>query len=201
MRYSYDALKVLQRVWAASGGQCGKHLRAAMPALLGNLEAHGHLAAGENRYSEAVRAELLAMSAATIDRYLAPAKARDPLRGKAATKPGSMLRNSITIRKASDEAEAEPGFLELDTVAHCGPTLKGEFARTLNMTDIVTGWVFTICIRNNARVHMLAALDQAWKAIPFPIQGLDCDYPAVFPMPWFGVFGLVGVGVGLVFAA
>ena len=36
-RYSYDALKVLQRVWAASGGQCGKipqgvHAAAARPA-------------------------------------------------------------------------------------------------------------------------------------------------------------------------
>jgi hypothetical protein len=180
MRYSYDALKVLQRVWAASGGQCGKHLRAAMPVLVANLEAHQHLVVGKNRYSEPVRVELLAMSAATIDRYLAPAKARDPLRGKTTTRPGAMLRQSITIRKACDEAAAEPGFFEIDTVAHCGPTLKGEFARTLNMTCLVTGWVFTIAIRNNARVHMLAALDAAWKAIPFPIQGLDCDNGSEF---------------------
>jgi IS30 family transposase len=179
-RYSYDALKVLQRVWAASGGMCGKHLAAAMLTLLANLEAHGHLVAGQDRYSQQVRAELTTMSAATIDRYLAPVKARDPLRGKAATRPGAMLRNSITIRKASDEAEAEPGFFEIDTVAHCGPTLKGEFARTVNMTDLVTGWVFTITIRNNARVHMLVALDAAWKTIPYPIQGLDCDNGSEF---------------------
>ena len=28
-RYSYDTLKVLQKVWAVSGGHCGKHLAAA----------------------------------------------------------------------------------------------------------------------------------------------------------------------------
>jgi hypothetical protein len=81
-----------------------------MPVLLGNLESHGHLAPGKGRYSPTVRAELLAVSPATIDRYLKAAKARDPLRGKTATRPGSMLPGSITIRKASDEAAAEPGF-------------------------------------------------------------------------------------------
>ncbi|MDR2253924.1 MAG: ATP-binding cassette domain-containing protein [Bifidobacteriaceae bacterium] len=96
--YSYASLKVLQKVWAVSGGQCGKHLAAAMEALVANLERHGHLVPGEARYSAEVRAELLAMSPATIDRYLAPAKARDPLRGKSATRPGTMLRNSITVR-------------------------------------------------------------------------------------------------------
>lgn len=28
--YSYDARKLLQKVWAASGGQCGKYLAASM---------------------------------------------------------------------------------------------------------------------------------------------------------------------------
>ncbi|MGC0144892.1 hypothetical protein [Pseudactinotalea sp. Z1732] len=127
-KYSYDARKVLQRVWAASGGQCGKYLAAAMLLdLLDLLERSGELVTGTGRYSQAVRAELEAMSPATIDRYLAPAKAKDQLRGKSATKAGPLLRNSITIRKAGDEVEAEPGFFEVDTVAHCGPVLKGEF--------------------------------------------------------------------------
>lgn len=66
-----DALKVLQRVWAASGGQCGKYLAASMPLLLDLPQAHGELD-DEPRYTPQVRAELEAMSAATIDRYLAP---------------------------------------------------------------------------------------------------------------------------------
>jgi len=179
-RYGYDALKVLQQVWAASGGMCGKYLAVAMPGLLDNMEAHGRLAPGKGRYSPQVRAALEAMSPATIDRYLAPAKARDPLRGKTATRPGAMLRNSISVRKAGDEAAAEPGFFETDTVAHCGPTLQGEFARTVNMTDLLVGWVFTTSIRNNARVHMIAALDAAVAAIPYPIAGLDCDNGSEF---------------------
>lgn len=61
------------------------------------------------------------MLAATIDRYLAALEQRDPTRGKAVTKPGELLRNSITLRKAGNEVEAEPGFFEVDTLAHCGP--------------------------------------------------------------------------------
>ncbi len=50
-KYSYDALKVLQRVWAFSGYECGKYLAAAMPTLLDSLERHGELVAGKRLFS------------------------------------------------------------------------------------------------------------------------------------------------------
>ncbi len=179
-RYSYDALKVLQRVWAASGGQCGKYLAASMRTQLDALERHGELIDGVDRYSPDVRAELLSMSAATIDRFLAPAKATDQIKGVSTTKPSPLLRSSIKIRKSTDEVEACPGFFEGDTVAHCGPTLKGEFARTLNLTDIHTGWVFTRTVRNNAHVHILAALKAGVERVPFEVTGLDFDNGSEF---------------------
>ena len=179
-KYSYDAVKVLQRVWAASGGQCGKYLAASMCLQLDGLERHGELVDGVDRYSPAVRRELLAMSAASIDRYLKPAKAIDQIRGVATTKPSPLLRSSIKVRKAGDEVEAEPGFFEGDTVAHCGPTLKGEFARTLNLTDVFIGWVFTRTVRNNANVHILGALKAGIEEIPFEVTGLDFDNGSEF---------------------
>ena len=84
------------------------------------------------------------------------------------------------IRRASDEIEAEPGFFEVGTVAHCGPVLKGEFARTVNMTDVLTGWTFTRSIRNNAEKHIISALDAAVDAIPFPVLGMDFDNGSEF---------------------
>jgi hypothetical protein len=174
-KYSYDALKVLQKVWAASGGQCGRYLAASMSLQLAALERHGELVPGRERYSPGVRGELLAMGSATIDRYLRGAKARDQITGKSATKASPLLRSSIKIRKAGDEVEAEPGFFEGDTVAHCGPTLKGEFARTLNLTDAHIGWVFTRTVRNNAHIHILAALKAGIHEIPYEVTGLDFD--------------------------
>ncbi|MCH8559228.1 integrase catalytic domain-containing protein [Nesterenkonia sp. DZ6] len=174
-RYSYDSLVVLQQIWSVSGGLCGKYLAASMTEWIEAMQRHGSLIPGQDRYSPEVREELLAMSAATIDRYLAPAKAKEPLRGRSTTKPGSLLRASINIRRAGDEVEDEPGFFEVDTVAHCGPTLKGEFARSVNLTDVHTGWVFTRAIRNNARIHILSVMEAAVESIPYLLSGLDFD--------------------------
>ena len=118
-KYCYDTLKVLQFVWAACGGQCGRYLASSMQLQLDGLQTHGELVFGQDRYSPQVRAELLAMSSATIDRYLRATKATDQIRGVATTKPSPLLRSSIKIRKAGDEVEDEPGFFEGDTVAHC----------------------------------------------------------------------------------
>ncbi len=81
----------------ASGG---KYLVASMRTQLDGLERHGELVPGQDRYIQQVRAELLAMSAATIDRYLARARAKDQIGGVSTTKPSPLLRSSITIRKA-----------------------------------------------------------------------------------------------------
>ncbi|WP_259593355.1 integrase [Mycobacterium shottsii] len=146
-----------------------------MALQLDALERHGELVDGRDRYGPAVRAELLAMSSATIDRYLRGAKARDQISGVSTTKPSPLLRSSITICKAGDEAEESPGFFEGDTVAHCGPTLKGEFARTVNLTDMHIGWVFTRTVRNNAHPHILGALKTGITKIPYKVTGLDFD--------------------------
>ena len=180
LKFSPDAVKVLQRVWAASGGQCGKYLAASMRIQLDGLERHGELVHGQDRYGPAVRQELLGMSAATIDRYLRPVKAADQITGTATTKPSPLLRSSITIRKAGDEVEAEPGFFEGDTVAHCGPTVKGEFARTVNLTCVHTGWTFTRTVRNNAHANILSALTAALAEVPFEVVGLDFDNGSEF---------------------
>jgi hypothetical protein len=180
LKYSDDAVRVLQRVWAASGGQCGKYLAASMRIQLDGLERHGELAFGQGHYSPVVRGELLGRSAASIDRYLKGAKAADWITGISTTKPSTLLRSSIQIRRAGDEVEAEPGFFEGDTVAYCGPTLRGEFARTLNLTDVHTGWVFTRTVRNNAHVHILGALKAGVLEVPFEVTGLDFDNGSEF---------------------
>lgn len=164
-KYSYDAHMVLQRVWAVSGGQCGRYLAASMRIHVDALERHRELVLGTDRYDASVRAELLAMSAASIDRYLASARAKDAITGTSTTKSSPLLRSSIAIRKAGDEVEAEPGFSEGEPVAHCGPTLRGKFAITLNLTCVQTGWAFSRSMRNNAHVHVLKGLDAAMAAI------------------------------------
>lgn len=115
------------------------------------------------------------MSAATVDRYLAPARARMRLKGISTTKASPLLRNSIRIRTVGDERGDRPGAIEADTVAGCGPTFVGEFARTLTMTDMVTGWTENASIRNNAAKWIVAAVADLQDMFPLPLRVFDSD--------------------------
>lgn len=171
--YGYDTLKVLIGVWRIAGMPSGKYLAATMDLWLPKLEAFGEL--DTKRLTPAVRVQLMQVSGATIDRLLKPTKDADRPKGLSATKAGPLLRNSITVRKAGDEHEQAPGFIEADMVVHCGPTLAGEFARTLTATDVFTGWTENVAVRNGAHKWVLAAMDEIVARLPFPLVGLDTD--------------------------
>ncbi len=102
-----------------------------MGLWLPKLIAHGEFGEDSHRLTEYTRAQLLAVSVVTIDRLLKPTRDGMRLIGISGTKPGPLLRTSIAVRKAGDEHEQAPGFCEIDLVLHCGPTLTGEFCRTL----------------------------------------------------------------------
>jgi hypothetical protein len=96
--YSDTARELLTHVWYLMGLPCGKYFVVMLPQWLPLLQDAGDL---DHPFgtSDAI-AELGSMSAATVDRYLAPARASYELKGKSATKPRPLLRNSIAIRKA-----------------------------------------------------------------------------------------------------
>ncbi len=120
------------------------------------------------------------MSAATIDRYLEPARVSMRLRGVSTTTPSPLLRNSIGLSKAGDAPATTPGVIEADTVARCGPTSVGEFVRTLTMTDMVTGWAENYSIRNNASKWIVHAAGELEGRFPFPLRVFDSDNGSEF---------------------
>jgi hypothetical protein len=167
---------------------------------LANLHEYSHTVAGRVRkarsgkFSYDAAKALQKVRAASIDGYLRPAKAATQIRGVTATRPSPLLRTSIAIRRAGDEVEAEPGFFEGNAEAHCGPVLKGEFARTLNLTDVHAGWVFTCPMRNNAPTHVLAERQATVGDIPFEVTGPDFDNGTEFHnkpvISWAGARGI-----------
>ncbi|MEJ1090056.1 integrase [Microbacterium sp. Mu-80] len=182
-KYSYDALVVLQEVWRLSGQPSGKYLAVVMDDTLERLVRFEELGKVLPRVSDAVLDELRSMSAATIDRYLKPHKDAAYPVAVSGTKPAHILRSSIPTRTSMDAPITVPGFLELDTVAHCGHSLKGEFLRTLTATDPVAGWTMLRTIRNNAYVHVHGALEWMLKQAPVPVAGMDFDNGSEF-MNW-----------------
>lgn len=177
--YSDDSRALLAHVWALMGCPCGKYLTVMLPLWLPLLEAAGDL--DKPFATPATISEVQAMSAATMDRYLASARRTMQLRGIASTRPASqLLRNSIGLSKAGDERPSGPGVIEADTVAHCGPTLVGEFARTLTMTCLVTGWTENASIRNNAATWIVKGVANLEGMFPFPLRVFDSDNGSEF---------------------
>jgi len=118
------------------------------------------------------------MSAATIDRKLRPF--RWQARGACTTKPGTLLKHAIAVRTFADWDEVDPGFMEIDLVAHCGPTTAGQFFYTLTATDIATAWTECFLLLHRSQLAVTAALDQLRQRLPFPLLGIDCDNDSVF---------------------
>jgi hypothetical protein len=169
-QYGPELVAPLTKVWATLGGICGKRLAAVMARTVAALERHGEL-----ELTDAARAQLLAMSAATIDRLLAAKRRRLRLKGMTHTKPGSLLKSQIPVRTFAEWDQERPGFLEIDLVGHEGGDARGEFAYSLCCTDVASAWTEVRIVRNRARRWTFEALLDVRRALPFPLLGIDSD--------------------------
>jgi len=169
----FFVLKPLKRIWLASNLPCSKRLKAILPLWLPYYkEEFAEL-------SKDVIAALLRMSPATIDRLIKPVRTKYKRRGRATTKPGSLLRKHIPI-KTDQWDETKPGFLEADTVAHCGDSLSGFFVYTLDCVDIATGWSEQRATWGKGEGGVLEQIKDIEKSIPFTLLGFDSDNGSEF---------------------
>jgi transposase InsO family protein len=175
--YDDDAVALLTRCWAALDGPSGKRLQPALPEVLANMARHGHLASTD----PASVAAVLAMSAATIDRRLAPARvglvAGKPI---SHTRPGSMLKASIPLKTWAQWDDHQPGFLQIDLVGHEGGDNNGEFFFTLDATDVATGWTEAITVRSKGERIVATGLDTLRLRFPFHVAGIHSDNGSEF---------------------
>ena len=165
-------LEPLKRIWLATDQLCGKRLKMALPLWL----PHYHKAYGE--LDQSTYQGLLQMGSATIDRLLSKVKVQSK-RGLSGTKPGKILKKHIPI-KTDQWDEAIPGFLEADTVAHCGTSLMGDFVWSLTMTDICSGWTENRAVWNKGAIGVVEQIKDIEKCLPFDILGFDCDNGSEF---------------------
>jgi hypothetical protein len=164
---------VVRTIWLAAEQPCGKRLAPALELWLPHYERrHGRLGSRP-------RELLKRVSSATLDRLLAPARAEHPLRGLSGTKPGSLLRTEIPIRTDNWDIK-RPGFLEADTVAHCGHSLAGDFIWSTMFTDIYSAWTEGRAIWNKGAAGVVAAVESVEAELPFELLGFDSDNGSEF---------------------
>jgi hypothetical protein len=171
--YGTAVVEVLLRIWQAAEQPCGKRLVELLPLWLPHyISEHGRLKPETFR-------KVLSISPAQADRLLAPHKARGQHCGRCGTKPGSLLKHHIPIRTDNWDV-TRPGYLEADTVAHCGQSLEGDFIWSVTYTDIYSGWTSLRAVWNKSAAGIVEATRQVEKALPFELLGFDCDNGSEF---------------------
>jgi hypothetical protein len=171
--YDDAAKQALIVLWEASDRICGKRLKPLLRILLPALERHGHL-----KLDEAIRAKVMAMSAATIDRLLrAP---RNATRTRKLRRVTPEIRRRIAVRTFADWNEPPPGSMEMDLVAHCGDMNRGSYVHSLVLTDIASGWTECAPLVVRESTLLVEALERVRLGLPFTLRALDVDNGSEF---------------------
>jgi hypothetical protein len=173
--YDHLVFAALLQIWLIMDCLCGKRLAPILPEVVSLLKHHKEI-----RIDKTTEVKLLSISAATIDRLLKHEKKKLQMKGRSHTKPGTLLRHQIPIRTFSEWNEKRPGFVEIDLVGHDGGDSHGEFAQTLTVTDVCTGWTDIQAVKNKAQCWVFEALTDIRSRLPFALLGIDSDNGAEF---------------------
>jgi hypothetical protein len=166
-KYDAEVIKHLVEVWRLMDQMCSKNMKVALPHWLPYYKG----------IDDRVRELLLKISASTIDRALKPYR-NAFRRGLSSTKP-SLIKNRIPIELLDNEI-TEPGFMEGDTVVHCGDTLLGNYINSLTMTDIFSGWTENRSMPNKTGEEVKRAMKNIEKDLPFVLLGFASDNGSEF---------------------
>ncbi len=172
--YDNDFTFFLVKIWRAFDYPCSQNLADYMAEGLAVLIRSNHLCP-----SEEMKRKLLKASSATIERKLKKFKRSKRLKINSGTKPGSLLKQQIPIRGSSWQ-ENKIGSCELDTVHHCGNSVEGMYALTVNLTDITTQWTEEEAVWGKGELGVIKALDNIKSRLPFKLIAIDPDNGSEF---------------------
>jgi hypothetical protein len=168
--YDLEAMAALRFAWEAADRLCSKRLRPFLPELVCILREKGEL-----NIKDETQKQLCRMSESTIDRMLRRFRRQEPRHGLSTTKPGLLLKNAIAVRTFSDWNESQPGFIEIDLVAHCGESVEGFYLNTLSAVDVASGWYEPVAVWGKGQSRVGGAIYDVRKRLPLPLLGIDSD--------------------------
>lgn len=160
--YTPDVDAALRNVWDAANELCGELLHGAIREYVHILQRDG-----DWKHSDDATGKLLAMGKRTVRRRCeAFEKERGARKGLSPTKP-SALKSIIQIFKGPWH-ELPPGNGQLDTVVHCGDSLLGDMAYSLNYTDACLYWIVLAAQWNKGQEATIESLKRIKERLPFP---------------------------------
>ena len=174
-RYGPEVAEALVKVWEVGDRMCSKLLVAVMPDLVAALERHGELNVAAD-----VRADLLEVSAASIDRLLRRHRRGLGLQPRRQSVPAGSLKSEIPVRTWSEWKGVEAGSLQADLVLHCGESTEGFYLTTLCAIDVATGWTELQPVWGHGKQRVGTAVHLVRERLPFPLKSLHTDNGSEF---------------------
>lgn len=171
-KYSEEAKFHLRQLWKIMGYMAPIRMRAALPEWIPFYEYRG--------FNEELKMEILAMSTSSINRFLQSERAILRRKMNTGTRRGQykwLIRVPIRDLEITPK---EPGHCEIDCVAHCGTSMSGTFAWTVNMTDIATGWTECEAIWGKDGASVRQAIRRMKERLPFPLKAIYFDNGSEF---------------------
>lgn len=170
--YSQEVVALLMAIWEAAGYPWSVRLKALLPLWMPWIRKRYRLQPEMER-------QLLQMSARQMDRRLKRYKTKLRRRIYGRTKPGYLLKHHIPVKTDRWDVTT-PGFTEVDLVSHSGNSASGEFAHTLNVTDIHTTWTESRAVLGRGEEAVQRALNEIAGVLPFALLGVDSDNGSEF---------------------
>jgi len=153
---------------------CPERLTPNLGWMARQLVQHGELTV-----SDAVLAQLEAISTSTVQRLLDQIRQDERrLPQKGPERANQVLRAVPMTRIAWDIQE--PGHFETDLVHHCGREASGEYLHTLQMIDVATGWSERMAVLGRGYLVMQAAFRRGLARLPFAVLEIHPDNGSEF---------------------
>jgi len=166
--YSDRALANVRRIWEAVGCPCTTYFVAELPRIVREYEECIALIKPQED-----KPAILAMSASTLDRAFKGLPRVKPFAVKANRRSGinRPILDAIECKSGEEvmACNVKPGDTQIDTVAHCGGDMRGNFFWTLTQTDRLTQWTEITPTWNRGVYNTVEALKRLERRFPFPV--------------------------------
>lgn len=172
--YGLAVEQVILLVWESLDYVCAERLT---PVL---METAQHLARfGSVRLTAEVEQQLGQISEATITRLLRKQRARKQRLPRKGPERANQLRKEVPMKRIPWDT-SEPGYCEVDLVHHGGESTAGEYAHTMQMVDVATGWSERVAVLGRGQAAMVVGFRRILERLPFPILELHPDNGSEF---------------------
>jgi hypothetical protein len=169
-KYGHDVMTVIIKIWELLDHPCGVRLKPSLMPMLESMTSFNEISV-----TNEIKDKMESISARTLDRRLDNERQIRKLnKNRGTTRHGSLLKTSIPIRITDWDTETM-GYMEIDTVSHNGGDPGGEFASSLDMVEIFSGWSEQAALMGKGEIATVKAVEAIKEDLPFWLLGLDSD--------------------------